>query len=104
MRIEYHRTLLADRVRNAAFHAALQSVIEPGKTTVADIGAGTGFLGFLAAKLGAARVDLYESGEIAELARRLLRHNRMSRARIAPLHSTEIDARARVEWAVSATP
>ena len=28
-------------------------------TTVADIVAGTGFLGFLAAKLGAKRVDLY---------------------------------------------
>ena len=56
MRIEYHRTLLADRVRNAAFHAALQRVIVAGKTTVADIGAGTGFLGFMAAKLGAARV------------------------------------------------
>ena len=74
MRIEYHRTLLADRVRNDAFYAALRSVIVPGKTTVADIGAGTGFLGFLAAKLGAARVDLYETGDIAELARRLLRH------------------------------
>jgi SAM-dependent methyltransferase len=103
MRIEYHRTLLADRVRNAAFHAALQSAIEPGKTTVADIGAGTGFLGFLAAKLGAARVDLYESGEIAELARRLLRHNRVSRARIAQLHSTEIEAAERVDVVVSET-
>ena len=53
MRIEYHRTLLADRVSNNAFYAALRSVIVPGQTTVADIGAGTGFLGFLAAKLGA---------------------------------------------------
>ena len=60
MRIEYHRTLLADRVRNAAFHEALRRVIVKGKTTVADIGAGTGFLGFLAAKLGAKRVDFYE--------------------------------------------
>ena len=38
-----------------------RSVIVKGKTTVADIGAGTGFLGFLAAKLGALRVDLYET-------------------------------------------
>ena len=43
MRIEYHRTLLADRVRNAAFHAALKRVIVKGETTVADIGAGTGY-------------------------------------------------------------
>lgn len=103
MRIEYHRTLLADRVRNAAFHNALQRVIVPGKTTVADIGAGTGFLGFLAAKLGAARVDLYEAGEVAELARRLLKHNRVSRARIAELHSTEVEEPERVDVVVSET-
>lgn len=89
MRIEYHRTLLADRVRNAAFHAALKSVIVPGETIVADIGAGTGFLGFLAAKLGARRVDLYETAEIAEVARRLIRHNRLGNVRIIPAHSTE---------------
>ena len=53
MRIEYHRTLTADRVRNAAFHAALSKVVVRGKTTVADIGAGSGLLGFMAAKLGA---------------------------------------------------
>jgi type I protein arginine methyltransferase len=103
MRIEYHRTLLADRVRNAAFQAALQRVIVPNKTTLADIGAGTGFLGFLAAKLGAARVDLYESGEIAELARRLLKHNRLSKARIAQVHSTEVDRPERVDVVVSET-
>jgi type I protein arginine methyltransferase len=103
MRIEYHRTLLADRVRNAAFHRALQSVIVPGRTTVADIGAGTGFLGFLAAKLGAARVDLYETGEIAELARRLLKHNRLSQARIAQVHSTDVETPDRVDVIVSET-
>jgi SAM-dependent methyltransferase len=103
MRIEYHRTLLADRVRNSAFYAALRSVITPGKTTVADIGAGTGFLGFLAAKLGAARVDLYEAAEIAELARRLLKHNRLSHVRIAQVHSTEVDRPDRVDVIVTET-
>src|SRR5262245_11611239 len=103
MRIEYHRTLLADRVRNSAFYAALRRAIVPGKTTLADIGAGTGFLGFLAAKLGAARVDLYETGEIAELARRLLKRNRLSQARIAQVHSTEVDRPDRVDVIVSET-
>jgi len=42
MRIEYHRTLIADQVRNEAFFNALKSVIVPGKSIVADIGAGTG--------------------------------------------------------------
>lgn len=103
MRIEYHRTLLADRVRNAAFHAALRQVIVKGKTTVADIGAGTGFLGFLAAKLGAARVDLYESAEIAGVARKLLRHNRLANCRIAQVHSTEVATPDRVDVVVCET-
>lgn len=103
MRIEYHRTLLADRVRNAAFHAALRQVVVAGESTVADIGAGTGFLGFLAAKLGAARVDLYEAAEIAEVARKLLRHNRLSNARIAQVHSTEVADPERVDVVVCET-
>ena len=103
MRIEYHRTLLADHVRNAALHAALQRVIVAGKTTVADIGAGTGFLGFMAAKLGAARVDLYKSAEIAGVARTLLRHNRLADVRIAEVHSTEVESPERVDVVVCET-
>jgi protein arginine N-methyltransferase 1 len=103
MRIEYHRTLLADRVRNAAFHAALQKVIFPGATTVADIGAGTGFLGFLAARLGARRVDLYEAADVAGVARKLLRRNRLPNCRIAQVHSTEVAEPERVDVVVCET-
>ncbi len=103
MRIEYHRTLLADRVRNAAFHEALCRVVVKGKTTVADIGAGTGFLGFLAAKLGAKRVDFYERADIADVARKLLRHNRLTNCRIAEIHSTDVATPDRVDVVVSET-
>ena len=103
MRIEYHRTLLADRVRNAAFHAALKAVIKPGETIVADIGTGTGFLGFLAAKLGAKRVDMYDEGDIAEVARKLLRHNGLKTCRIAQVHSTAIAEPEKVDLVVSET-
>jgi SAM-dependent methyltransferase len=103
MRIEYHRTLLADRVRNAAFHAALARVVVKGKTTVADIGAGTGLLGFVAAKLGAKRVDLYEAAEVAEIARKLLRHNRLLNCRIAQVHSLDVINPDRVDLIVSET-
>jgi protein arginine N-methyltransferase 1 len=103
MRIEYHRTLLADRVRNEAFHAALRRRIVPGRTRVADIGAGTGFLGFLAAKLGAQRVDLYEAAEVAGLASKLARRNRLTNCRIAPVHSIEVARPERVDVVVCET-
>jgi protein arginine N-methyltransferase 1 len=103
MRIEYHRSLLADRIRNAAFHAALARLIVTGETTVADIGAGTGFLGFLAAKLGAKRVDLYEAAGIAGVARRLLRHNRLRNCRLFEVHSTEVMEPDRVDVVVCET-
>ena len=48
MRIEYHRTLIADKARNEALFAALERVIVKGKTVVADIGAGSGLLGLMA--------------------------------------------------------
>src|SRR5262245_41543091 len=103
MRIEYHRTLLADRVRNAALHAALARLIVKGETTVADIGAGTGFLGFLAAKLGAKRVDLYEAAGVAGVARKLLQHNRLRNCRIFEMHSTEVLEPDRVDVVVCET-
>ena len=70
---------------------------------MADIGAGTGFLGFLAAKLGAKRVDLYEAAEIADVARKLLRHNRLANCRIAQVHSTDVASPERVDVVVSET-
>jgi protein arginine N-methyltransferase 1 len=103
MRIEYHRTLLADRVRNAALHAALARLIVKGETTVADIGAGTGFLGFLAARLGAKRVDLYEAAGVASVARKLLRHNRLRNCRLFEMHSTEVMEPDRVDLVVCET-
>lgn len=103
MRIEYHRTMLADRVRNEAFYAALKRVVVPGKTTVADIGCGTGLLGFMAAKLGARRVYLLETAEIAAVAKKLARHNNIRNIEIVPAHSTEVDPPDRVDVVVSET-
>lgn len=103
MRIEYHRTMLADRHRNEAFYAALKRVIVPGKTTVADIGCGTGLLGFMAAKLGAKRVYLLETAEIAAVAKKLAKHNNIRNIEIVPAHSTEVDPPDRVDVVVSET-
>lgn len=103
MRIEYHRTLIADTARNEAFFRALKSVIEPGKTVVADIGAGTGLLGLMATKLGAKEVFLFETAEVAGVAAQVLKANKVKRCHVIPCHSTEFDDKLAVDVIVSET-
>jgi SAM-dependent methyltransferase len=100
--IELHRKLLGDKVRNAALHAALARVIRPGMT-VADIGAGTGFLSFLARRLGAERCHLYEYGDSLELARELARHNKVTGLSFVQAHSTEVVNPPKADVVVSET-
>ncbi len=103
MRIEYHRTLIADRVRNDAFFAALKRVIKPGETVVADIGAGTGLLGLMALKLGAKAVYLYEAAEVAGVAHAVLKANRAKNCHLMPCHSTEMQDPPQADVIVSET-
>jgi protein arginine N-methyltransferase 1 len=103
MRIEYHRTLIADQVRNEAFFAALKSAIVPGKTVVADIGAGTGLLGLMASKFGAKEVFLFEAAEVAGVASAVLKANKAKRCHLIPCHSTEFRDRISVDLIVSET-
>jgi len=103
MRIEYHRTLIADRVRNQALHDALRRVITPGVTTVADIGAGTGLIGLMAAKLGAREVTLYEAAEVVAVAEDAIRTNGATVCEVIPCHSTEMEDPPRVDVVVSET-
>lgn len=103
MRIEYHRTLIADQVRNQAFHDALARFIKRGETTVADIGAGTGLIGLMAAKLGAREVLMYEAAEVAGVAEQTVKANRAKVCQLIPCHSTEMDEPPRVDVVVSET-
>ena len=103
MRIEYHRTLIADRVRNEAFYAALKAVIVPGKTVVADIGAGTGLLGLMASKLGAKSVYLFETAAVASVAEKIIKANRVKNCHLIPCHSTDFTDRLQADVIVSET-
>jgi hypothetical protein len=103
MRIEYHRTLIADRVRNAAFEKALRALIKKGETTVADIGTGTGLLALMAAKLGAREVFLYEAAEVAGVAAKILKANGARNCHLIPCHSTEMVDPPKVDVVVSET-
>lgn len=101
--IELHRKLLGDSVRNQAFHAALKKVITPGQTTVGDLGAGTGFLSFLARQLGAKHCTLIEYSDALTLARTLAKANRIEGLRFIEGHSGEIANPPKMDVVVSET-
>lgn len=101
--IEYQRVILADHVRNRAFSDALKAVIVPGKTTVADIGAGTGYLSFLARKLGAKECHLYEVSELSEISRALAKENGITGCHFVHRHSTQVVNSPNVDLVISET-
>ncbi len=104
MRIEYHRTLIADHVRNGAFFAALKACIEPGKTVVADIGTGTGLIGVMAARLGAKRVYMYETAAIGAVAEQTVRDNKLGAVcEVMACHSADMIDPPRADVVVSET-
>ena len=66
--IDEHRQYLADRSRVAHYERALREVVRPGDLVV-DLASGTGILGLLACRAGAARVVAIEADPIAGIAR-----------------------------------
>ena len=74
---EYHRSLLADRERTAAFANAIRETVKPGQVVV-DLGCGTGILSYFACRAGARRVYSIERGEVIEVARALADANGFS--------------------------
>lgn len=69
-----HRWMALDTVRNDAYAAALRQVVGP-ETIVLDLGAGTGVLGLMAARLGAKRVYLVEPEDIISVAEEIAEAN-----------------------------
>jgi type I protein arginine methyltransferase len=103
MLIEFHRAMLADRVRNEAFYQALAQVIRPGETVLGDVGSGTGLLAFMARQLGAKACYLYEYTDALKLSQRLARANRIQGCHFVQQHSAKVRNPAKVDLLVSET-
>jgi type I protein arginine methyltransferase len=103
MRIEYHRTLIADKARNDALYRALKDAIVPGKSVVVDIGTGTGLLGMFAAKLGARDVHMFETAAVAGVAAKLVKDNKLKNCHVIPCHSTEFSDAIAADVLISET-
>ncbi len=91
MSIEFHRRMLADRVRHDAFRAALKHAIRPGESSVADIGAGLGVLAFFARQLGAREVWLYEPGAALGLTEVVAARNGIDGLHFVPERSLDVE-------------
>jgi protein arginine N-methyltransferase 1 len=101
MSIEFHRRMLADRVRHEAFRAALEQAIRPGQSTVADIGAGTGVLAFFARQLGAREVWLYDPGTALELAEVVAARNHIDGLNFVQARSLDVTDPPQVDVVVA---
>ncbi len=76
--LELHRRMIADRARTDAFARAIQEVVRP-EDRVLDLGTGTGVLAMLAAKAGAKKVDAIDRADIADVARHLVKTNKLAK-------------------------
>jgi protein arginine N-methyltransferase 7 len=87
----WHRTILADKARNAAYDAALRRAVRPG-SRVLDIGAGSGLLSMMAARAGAASVMSCEMNPaMAAVAADIVERNGYAdRITIAGKHSRDL--------------
>lgn len=88
--VDAHREYLSDRARLDAFDRAIAATVRPGDVVV-DLGAGTGILGLLACRAGAARVYAIEADGMIEVARAFARDNGVAdRVVFLRGHSTEV--------------
>lgn len=78
-------------------------MIKPQETTVIDLGSGTGFLSFLASRLGAKHVTLIESGEICAASSALAKRNGIRNCTILRKHSTEVHGLPKADVLLSET-
>lgn len=88
--LDFHRELLADRLRTEAFRDAIRAAVKPGDVVV-DLGSGSGILAFFAIEAGARRVYAIEKQHTADVAALLARHNKCD-DRIVLVHEYSLHA------------
>lgn len=72
----WHFRMLNDKTRNDGYRAALHEAIEPGATTVLDLGTGTGLLAMYATECNPKAVTACDGSEVmCELANYILKDN-----------------------------
>jgi len=93
--------MIADRVRMAAYEAALRRTVKPGSVVV-DIGAGTGIFTLLACRFGARKVYAIDPNPAIDVARALVKDNGFrDRVEFISKMSTEVELPERADVIVS---
>ena len=99
--LDAHREFIADRPRVDALARAIGVVVRSGDVVI-DLASGTGILGLLACRAGAARVYCIEAGGIVGLARELARANGVEdRMRFVHAHSSQAELPERADVLVT---
>jgi ribosomal protein L11 methyltransferase PrmA len=99
--LDAHRRFIGDHPRVDALARAIARVVRPGDVVI-DLASGTGILGLLACRAGAARVYSIETGGIIGLARELARANGVEdRMQFVLAHSSHAELPERADVLVS---
>lgn len=103
MNLELQRILIGDGLRNKKLDQALRKMIKKNDG-VLDLGAGTGLLGFLALRHGAAKVIFVEERATLEFAVSMARRLGLeSRCEFLHMHSSEVKLRRQVDVLICET-
>lgn len=83
-------TMLADKVRVDAYHAAIDRYVSEGDVVI-DLGTGTGILAFLAAARSPARVYAIDHSTIIDVARKVRDSNGLDRVELLQVNSRKLE-------------